>query len=220
MPERRKARFTYDRPMYMTSGLITRDPEPYIVPMHHYVGDSYTVAYRSMSPTHDSEYAPRPEFDNHDPIIASFRGLYGRATPAIRANAAVHYLASVRDMGIAIGMSKEQRDHSRRILRLLAGDLAKDEPMASNILAQGYAWTADQFDLMRDANANGRAESAEAARLEGRIEIPAGRLWEREAERSARFDDEGFDSFTEITAHAALAREAFERTKKNDTREN
>lgn len=48
--------------------------------------------------------------------------------------------------------------------------------------------------------------------LAGVTPIP-GQLWEREVERSVRFDREGFDAFTEITAHAALAREALERSR-------
>jgi hypothetical protein len=37
-------------------------------------------------------------------------------------------------------------------------------------------------------------------------------LWELLAEQSARFDSEGFDRFTEVTAHAALAREAYDQS--------
>lgn len=116
--EKKRPRFTFDRPQHMTSGKIHRDPDPWVFP----------DGLRWDFPVFDNvelPYEPRPEYDNHDPIIASFRMLYARATPEIRANAAVHYLASVRDMGIALGMTEKQRDHARRILRRVARDLTK-----------------------------------------------------------------------------------------------
>lgn len=85
--------------------------------------------------------------------------------------------------------------------------------MTAKILTPDKREPADPLDLDAVTNTSGRAEWAEAARLEGRFTVPGGLLWTREAERSARFDEEGFDRFTEITAHAALAREAAERAR-------
>lgn len=104
----------------MTSGKITRDPKPWLN------NSSQRVVRKAEGDRYDDQYRPRAEFDNDDPIIASFRGLYQAATWEIRAKAARHYLASVRDMGIALGLSAVQAHHSRRVLTLIANIYDKE----------------------------------------------------------------------------------------------
>ena len=115
--------FPFDSPQRMTSGKHHRDPEPYIIDTGWLVIRS---AHAPTLPVVSYERRPRAEFDNHDQIIASFRAMYAAAPPALKANAARHYLASVRDMGIAMGISEERRDHANRVLTKLANVYKED----------------------------------------------------------------------------------------------
>jgi len=133
--------------------------------------------------------------------------MYGETTPARRRLAAVHYLGSVRDMGIAMGLSPRQREHARRVLSLLVRVTEELDPEAG--AAALTIHRSGQFDVAKASALSRTPQLAE--RLSDALAETPGRLWEREAERSERFDAEGFESFTEITAHAALAREAAER---------
>lgn len=66
----------------------------------------------------------RPEFElpQHNPTnpaLAHFRELHGRKTRHEMTNAAVHWLASLRDMRIAGAYTATEEQHARRVLSRL-----------------------------------------------------------------------------------------------------
>jgi hypothetical protein len=129
MTETTVRNFAFDSPQRMTSGTHHRDPEP-LVGVE--TGKRYAVPFSAGRAGEAAFERPRPEFDNHDAIISSFRALYEQAPPAHKANAARHYLASVRDMGIAMGISEERREHARRVLTKIVNTFeTREDPMTA-----------------------------------------------------------------------------------------
>lgn len=107
--------------MRLTSGAHHADPLPYRHPDDangDVAGLRYSYPIRFLSGT--SIHAPRPEFDNHNPVLVSFRKmqtLYPRQSINSRAWG---YLSSLSSLGIALGASQDQITHARRVLRRLA----------------------------------------------------------------------------------------------------
>jgi hypothetical protein len=117
MPEKKKPRFTFDRPQYMTSGAFDRDPKPM---EGCTTGKRYSLPFSSTDAGEMAYERPRPEFNFHDPIVKSFRQMHGGRDPAALSRAASAYLASVDSMVSAMGLSTMARKHAVRVLSLLA----------------------------------------------------------------------------------------------------
>lgn len=108
--------------MAFTSGKISHDPEPW---QHSWKGvPGIRTATPGLSLRHNTcpyctpQYAPRTEFDNHNPILVEFR----RSCPwdvAEAARIAAEWLEPPA-RPIPASASPEQIDHARRVLTKLA----------------------------------------------------------------------------------------------------
>lgn len=113
---------------YYTSGRagVTKDRTPYVV-VSPLDGSTHRVAEESTSPVESCEFDPRPWFDNHNPILQSFRlrkpdeqhtmsWILDDAVNALRMHSLGVFQGIVDRDGIDAVVSEGHRDHALRVL--------------------------------------------------------------------------------------------------------
>lgn len=100
---------------YFTSGKVSHDPEPWT----SQYGNRYNAPW-SFGERIEFTHAPRPEFDNHNPILVSLRRMQ-EIQPKVSLNRRTWaYLSGLEGLGIAIGATRDQITHARKVLTRLA----------------------------------------------------------------------------------------------------
>lgn len=101
--------------MSFTSGKISQDPFPGI-----YADGVRCYLNNGMGPRRNERptYSPRPEYDNHNPILVWLRAIWADPECGTHAQIIDYMLNDVRMIGSEF--TREQRAHARRVLAKLA----------------------------------------------------------------------------------------------------
>lgn len=114
-------------PKYMTSGRVHHDPEPYTGTLLRWDGnDSGPYRFERPPVTEGWEivHDPRPEFDNHNPILVAFRGHVSEpgADPDHIWDSTMEWLAHAHESDpfcVRTGIRAAHMKHAERVLSKL-----------------------------------------------------------------------------------------------------
>lgn len=101
-----------------TSGKTTHDPEPWLLSTGARFSETVALMFPEVGRFGLADYAPRPEFDNHNPILVWLRALWGDPNCGTHTEILRYMLNDVRLIGSEFTIA--ERDHARRVLTKLA----------------------------------------------------------------------------------------------------